>query len=252
MGEMKITIGGLEVDETLFDFVTTSLLSGSNRDEADFWVNLESLLKEFSPRMEHLLRVRDDYQSQIDDWHVRRRGNPHDHEAYTSFLTEIGYVQERPTSVQVDTKNVDPEIASIPGPQLVVPVDNARYAINAANARWGSLYDALYGTDVISEDDGAEKAGAYNPVRGAKVIAYGRSLLDQHFPLNGISHTASAGYKVINSELRVHSESEETGLIDPEQFVGFVGNPAKPDSVFLKKHGLHVEIGFYFSRPYRS
>ena len=249
MGEMKKTIGGLEVDETLFDFVTTSLLPGTNRDEADFWVNLESLLKEFSPRMEHLLRVRDDYQSQIDDWHVSRRGNPHDHEAYTSFLTEIGYVKERPTSVQVDTKNVDPEIASIPGPQLVVPVDNARYAINAANARWGSLYDALYGTDVISEDDGAEKAGAYNPVRGAKVIAYGRSLLDQHFPLNGISHTASTGYKVINSELRVHSEGEESGLIDPEQFVGFVGNPAKPDSIFLKKHGLHVEIIFNSADP---
>ena len=159
MGETKITIGALEVDAVLFDFVATSLLPGSNRNEDDFWVNLESLLKEFSPRMEHLLRVRDDYQSQIDDWHISRRGDPHDHEMYLSFLTEIGYVQDRPSSVQVDTNNVDPEIASVPGPQLVVPVDNARYAINAANARWGSLYDALYGTDVISEDQGVIYTG---------------------------------------------------------------------------------------------
>ena len=192
--------------------------------------------------MEHLLRVRDDYQSQIDDWHISRRGNPHDHEAYISFLTEIGYVQDRPLSVQVDTKNVDPEIASIPGPQLVVPVDNARYAINAANARWGSLYDALYGTDVISEDNGADKAGPYNPVRGAMVIAYAKSLLDQHFPLNGLSHTASTGYKIIDSELRVISDDEEVNLVDPEQLVGFIGKSANPDSIFLKKHGLHIEI----------
>ena len=240
MGETKITIGALEVDAVLFDFVATSLLPGSNRDEGDFWVNLESLLKEFSPRMEQLLRVRDDYQSQIDDWHIGRRGNPHDHETYLSFLTEIGYVQDRPTSVQVDTNNVDPEIASVPGPQLVVPVDNARYAINAANARWGSLYDALYGTDVISEDGGAEKSGPYNPVRGAKVIAYARSLLDQHFPLDGPSHTASTGYKVVDSELRIVTDDGNVSLVDPQQFVGFIGDSAKPDSKFLKKHGLHV------------
>ena len=249
MGETKITIGALEVDAVLFDFVATSLLPGSNRDEGDFWVNLESLLKEFSPRMEQLLRVRDDYQSQIDDWHIGRRGNPHDHEAYLSFLTEIGYVQDRPTSVQVDTNNVDPEIASVPGPQLVVPVDNARYAINAANARWGSLYDALYGTDVISEDGGAEKSGPYNPVRGAKVIAYARSLLDQHFPLDGLSHTASTGYKVVDSELRIITHDGDVSLVDPQQFVGFIGDSAKPDSIFLKKHGLHVEIVFNPSDP---
>ena len=249
MGETKIIRGALEVDQTLFDFVATSLLPGSNRNEGDFWVNLESLLKEFSPRMEHLLRVRDDYQSQIDDWHISRRGNPHDHEAYISFLTEIGYVQDRPLSVQVDTKNVDPEIASIPGPQLVVPVDNARYAINAANARWGSLYDALYGTDVISEDNGADKAGPYNPVRGAMVIAYAKSLLDQHFPLNGLSHTASTGYKIIDSELRVISDDEEVNLVDPEQLVGFTGKSANPDSIFLKKHGLHIEIVFNSADP---
>ena len=249
MGETKITIGALEVDAVLFDFVATSLLPGSNRDEGDFWVNLESLLKEFSPRMEQLLRVRDDYQSQIDDWHIGRRGNPHDHETYLSFLTEIGYVQDRPTSVQVDTNNVDPEIASVPGPQLVVPVDNARYAINAANARWGSLYDALYGTDVISEDGGAEKSGPYNPVRGAKVIAYARSLLDQHFPLDGPSHTASTGYKVVDSELRIVTDDGDVSLVDPQQFVGFIGDSAKPDSIFLKKHGLHVEIVFNPSDP---
>ena len=249
MGETKITIGALEVDAVLFDFVATSLLPGSNRDEGDFWVNLESLLKEFSPRMEQLLRVRDDYQSQIDDWHIGRRGNPHDHETYLSFLTEIGYVQDRPTSVQVDTNNVDPEIASVPGPQLVVPVDNARYAINAANARWGSLYDALYGTDVISEDGGAEKSGPYNPVRGAKVIAYARSLLDQHFPLDGPSHTASTGYKVVDSELRIVTDDGNVSLVDPQQFVGFIGDSAKPDSIFLKKHGLHVEIVFNPSDP---
>ena len=250
MGETRITTGALEIDQALFDFVATSLLPGPNLDEGDFWVNLESLLKEFGPRMEQLLRVRDDYQSQIDDWHISRRGEPHDHEAYASFLNEIGYVQDRPTSVQVDTKNVDPEIASVSGPQLVVPVDNARYAINAANARWGSLYDALYGTDVISEENGAKKAGPYNPARGAKVIAYARSLLDRHFPLNGLSHDASTGYKVIDSELRVFSDDEEVNLIDPEQFVGFIGSPAKPDSIFLKKHGLHIEIVLNSSDPF--
>ena len=249
MSEKKITIGALEVDPALFDFVATSLLPGSNRDEGDFWHNLENLLKEFSPRMEYLLRVRDDYQSQIDDWHISRRGEPHDHEAYLNFLMEIGYVQDRPSSVQLDTNNVDPEIASVPGPQLVVPVDNARYAINAANARWGSLYDALYGTDVISEDGGAEKSGPYNPVRGAKVIAYARSLLDQHFPLDGLSHTASTGYKVIDSELRIVTDDGDVRLVDPQQFVGFIGDSAKPDSIFLKKHGLHIEIVFNPSDP---
>ncbi len=244
MNEPRIVKGSLEMDTTLFDFINSSLLPGSKLDDDDFWKNLESLIKDFSPRIDHLLRIRDDYQSQLDEWHIEQRGKPHDSDEYLQFLAEIGYVQDRPESVQIQTENVDPEIASVPAPQLVVPVDNARYAINAANARWGSLYDALYGTDVISEEGGAERSGPYNAVRGAKVIAYARNLLDQHFPLDQSSHTTSTKYQVVDSELRVTTGTSETCLADPETFIGYTGDPAEPKSVFLKKHGLHIEIIF--------
>ena len=244
MNEPKIVKGSLEMDTALFDFINSSLLPGSKLDNDDFWKNLENLIKDFSPRIDHLLRIRDDYQSQLDEWHIERRGKPHDSDDYLQFLAEIGYVQDRPEAVQIQTENVDPEIASVPAPQLVVPVDNARYAINAANARWGSLYDALYGTDVISEEGGAERSGSYNAVRGAKVIAYARNLLDRHFPLDQSSHTTSTKYQVVDSELRVTTGTSETCLADPKTFIGYTGDPAEPKSVFLKKHGLHIEIIF--------
>ncbi|MEC8974581.1 MAG: malate synthase G, partial [Actinomycetota bacterium] len=240
MNEPKVVKGTMEVDATLFDFVNDSLLAGSNRNSDHFWSNLENFLSDFSPRVKRLLRIRDDFQSQIDGWHVGNRGVPHDSEEYIDFLTGIGYVKERPESVQVQTANVDPEVASIAAPQLVVPVDNARYAINAANARWGSLYDALYGTDVISEDGGAGRSGPYNPVRGAKVIAFTRDLLDRHFALAEATHTDSTDYQIIGSEVVVSTSNGETGLKDPRQFIGYTGEPSSPDSIFLSKHGLHI------------
>ena len=221
MSEPRVVKGSIEIDATLFAFVNDALLSGSNRNEDAFWNGLEKLLRDFSPRVERLLRIRDDYQSQIDEWHVNHRGASHDGEKYLRFLTEIGYVKERPESVQVQTTNVDPEIASISAPQLVVPVDNARYAINAANARWGSLYDALYGTDVISEVEGAGRSGPYNPVRGAKVIAFTRDLLDRHFPLSDGSHSATTNYQIVDSKVVVTSDDGETSLADTRQFVGW-------------------------------
>ena len=242
MSEPRVVKGSIEIDATLFAFVNDALLSGSNRNEDAFWNGLEKLLGDFSPRVERLLRIRDDYQSQIDEWHVNHRGASHDGEKYLRFLTEIGYVKERPESVQVQTTNVDPEIASISAPQLVVPVDNARYAINAANARWGSLYDALYGTDVISEVEGAGRSGPYNPVRGAKVIAFTRDLLDRHFPLSDGSHSTTTNYQIVDSKVVVTSDDGETSLADAQQFVGYTGKPANPDSIFLSKHGLHIEI----------
>ena len=242
MSEPRVVKGSIEIDATLFAFVNDALLSGSNRNEDAFWNGLEKLLRDFSPRVERLLRIRDDYQSQIDEWHVNHRGASHDGEKYLRFLTEIGYVKERPESVQVQTTNVDPEIASISAPQLVVPVDNARYAINAANARWGSLYDALYGTDVISEVEGAGRSGPYNPIRGAKVIAFTRDLLDRHFPLSDGSHSTTTNYQIVDSKVVVTSDDGETSLADAQQFVGYTGKSANPDSIFLSKHGLHIEI----------
>ena len=244
MNEPKVVKGSMEVDATLFDFVNHSLLPGSNRDAGHFWDGLENLLTDFSPRIENLLRIRDDLQSQIDEWHVENRLATHDGEKYLNFLTEIGYLKERPESVQVQTANVDPEIASVAAPQLVVPVDNARYAINAANARWGSLYDALYGTDVIGEEDGAGRSGPYNPSRGAKVISFTRDLLDRHFTLREGSHKDSTNYQIVNSEVVVTTTDGESGLNDPQQFIGYTGEASKPDSIFLSKHGLHIEILF--------
>ena len=249
MGVSKIAKGSIEIESALYHFINDAVLSGIERNEDNFWNSFEKLIREFAPRVEHLLRVRDDYQSQIDAWHIANRDADHNDQEYLQFLTNIGYIKERPESVQVLTGNVDPEIASVAGPQLVVPVDNARYAINAANARWGSLYDALYGTDVISEDDGAERSGPYNPIRGANVIAYARNLLDEHFPLAKGSHSEATKYEVKNSAAIITIGENQTNLADPEQFVGYQGSPEKPTSIFFRKHGLHIEITFDSSDP---
>jgi malate synthase len=179
-----INHGSLKVSKELDDLINKKVCIDIDLEPDNFWANFEKIIEEFTPRNKALLEKREDLQKKIDDWHLANKGKPIDKAEYKNFLKEIGYLLEEPEDFSIETKNVDPEIASIAGPQLVVPVMNARFALNAANARWGSLYDALYGTDVISEEDGAEKAGAYNPKRGAKVIEFSKKILDEKIPLS--------------------------------------------------------------------
>ncbi len=238
-----ITLGTVTVAQALHDFINEEALPGTGIEPAAFWRSLEAILTELMPVNQALLRKRDDLQARIDAWHRERRGQAFDHDAYRAFLREIGYLQPEVPDFKVGTANVDPEIATLAGPQLVVPVMNARYALNAANARWGSLYDALYGTDAISEDDGATRGGGYNPVRGAKVIAYARTLLDQVAPLAEGSHADALGYAVHDGALTVlRAEGVTTGLKTPAQFAGFQGEPSTPSAVLLRHNGLHLEI----------
>ena len=242
MSSSKVSKESLTVDSALASFIENDVLEGLDLDPNKFWSNFEQFLKEYSLLANQFLKTRDDIQSQIDQWHIDHKGRPHDQEEYESFLVDIGYILPRPDSVSVNTSNVDPEIANIAAPQLVVPIDNARYALNAANARWGSLYDALYGTDVISEDDGATRDGPYNPRRGEKVIAYSKGLLDEHFPLTSVSHTESIKYSIVTGELSVDTPEGKQLLADPSQFVGHVGDADNPSSIFLAKNNLQIEI----------
>lgn len=236
-------IGQLETARVFADFVEDELTPGSGITAAEFWAALEAIVADLGPAHAALLARRDELQAEIDAWHIANRPN-HDPEAYIEFLREIGYLQEAPDDFAITTSNVDPEITSIAGPQLVVPLDNSRYALNAANARWGSLYDALYGTDAIGAEDGAEDGGSYNPVRGAKVIAYARDFLDRHVRLASGSHTDATCYTVTDGSLSVAlaSRSGATTLADPSQFVGYTGDPEAPSTVLLRKHGLHLAI----------
>ena len=242
MNSEKITKGSLQVDSALVSFIENDVLEGLKIRKEDFWKQFEEFLKEYVPLANQFLKSRDDIQSLIDQWHLDRKGQPHDEEAYETFLKDIGYILPRPESVDVSTSNVDPEIAAVAAPQLVVPIDNARYALNAANARWGSLYDALYGTDVISEEDGATRSGPYNPKRGDKVITYTRALLDKHFPLDNASHNNSLKYSVVDEALVVATPDGEAKLENEEQFIGYTANKENPNSVFLSKNNLHIEI----------
>ena len=242
MNSEKITKGSLQVDSALVSFIENDVLEGLKIRKEDFWKQFEEFLKEYVPLANQFLKSRDDIQSLIDQWHLDRKGQPHDEEAYETFLKDIGYILPRPESVDVSTSNVDPEIAAVAAPQLVVPIDNARYALNAANARWGSLYDALYGTDVISEEDGATRSGPYNPKRGDKVITYTRALLDKHFPLDNASHNNSLKYSVVDEALVVATPEGEAKLENEEQFIGYAGDKENPSSVFLSKNNLHIEI----------
>lgn len=243
MSLSNTTKGSLQVNNELVDFLESDVLAGLGLSADEFWKKFEVFLKEYKPQVESFLQKRDDFQSQIDQWHVDKKNMPHDQAAYEAFLSDIGYLCPKPDSVSVNTANVDPEIASIAAPQLVVPVDNARYALNAANARWGSLYDALYGTDVIDESDGATRSGPYNPIRGNKVINYTRNLLDTHFPLTSDSHKNSSSYSIAEG-LIVTTTSGNQMLSDPSQFIGYTGSLEEPSSVFLSKNGLHIEIIF--------
>ena len=240
----------LQVDVDLARFIDTEVLPGTGVAADAFWAGFSKLAHELAPMNRALLAERDRLQSELDAWHEAHPGPITDMPGYRAFLTRIGYLVEPPAQVQTTTANVDAELAVQAGPQLVVPILNARYALNAANARWGSLYDALYGTDAIPETDGATREGAYNPVRGAKVIAFARQVLDQAAPPAAGSHADSTGYRVEGGQLVVTLASgATTGLQDPAAFAGYQGSPQAPSSVLLVHHGLHLDIRIDRSTP---
>ncbi|NNV06444.1 malate synthase G [Geobacillus sp. C56-T2] len=237
-----VQTGTIQVAKVLYDFVNEELLPNSGVDQDKFWRDFGALIADLTPRNKALLARRDEIQNQLNEWHKAHRGR-FDFNEYKSFLTDIGYLEPEVEDFEITTDNVDDEIAVQAGPQLVVPLTNARYALNAANARWGSLYDALYGTDAISEEDGAERGSSYNPVRGAKVIAYGRQFLDEAVPLAQYSHKDAVQYAIVDGQLVVTIEGgATTGLKEREKFVGFQGEPQRPTAVLLKNNGLHIEI----------
>ncbi|MBV9352760.1 MAG: malate synthase G [Mycobacterium sp.] len=240
----RVSVGNLRVARVLYDFVNNEALPGTDIDPDSFWAGVDKVVTDLTPRNQELLTRRDELQAQIDRWHRQRIIAPHEPEAYREFLTEIGYLQPEPDDFTITTSGVDPEITTTAGPQLVVPVTNARFALNAANARWGSLYDALYGTDVIPEADGAEQGTGYNKVRGDKVIAYARKFLDDAVPLSSGSYTDATGFKVDDGQLLVELQGDElsSGLADLDQFAGYTGEAESPTSVLLVNHGLHIEI----------
>lgn len=238
----RIAVGALRVAPVLHAFVRDEGLPGSGIDEAAFWSGVEAILAAFAPRNRALLARREELQGLLDAWHTAHPGPVRDQAGYLAMLHEIGYLVDEPEDFEIDPGEVDVEVALQAGPQLVVPVLNARFAANAANARWGSLYDALYGTDVIGEEDGRERGPSYNPRRGAAVIARARAFLDAHFPLAVGSHADATGYAVSGDVLVVAVGGGSTGLAEPTQYVGHRGDPAAPDGVLLQHHGLHVEI----------
>ena len=243
----RVTVGNLRIAQTLYDFINNEALPGTDIDPDTFWSGVDKVVADLTPKNQELLAHRDELQAQIDKWHRHRVIEPLDPEAYKQFLTEIGYLQPEPDDFTITTSGVDDEITTMAGPQLVVPVLNARFALNAANARWGSLYDALYGTDVIPEDDGAEPAagsgGEYNPVRGDKVIAYARNFLDEAVPLESGSWADATGLSLDDGVLQVGTADGSVGLASPEKFVGYTGELGSPDwSVLLVNNGLHIEI----------
>jgi malate synthase len=237
----RVQVGGLSVAEPLHRFITEEALPDSGVTPSAFWAGADALIHDLAPRTRELLARRDELQAQIDEFHRSRPGAP-DPEEYTSFLREIGYLVEEPEEVQATTSGVDTEVTEQAGPQLVVPLLNARFATNAANARWGSLYDALYGTDVIPETGELARGSSYNHARGAEVIARGRALLDEHFPLEGGSHADATAYAVDPEGLIVQVKDQTVRLASPDQLVGYRGAPETPEAVVLVHHGLHVEI----------
>jgi malate synthase len=248
----RVATGNLRVAKVLYDFINNEALPGTDIDPDSFWAGVDKVVADLGPQNQDLLARRDQLQAQIDKWHRQRVIEPIDQDAYRQFLEEIGYLQPEPADFAVTTANVDAEITSTAGPQLVVPILNARFVLNAANARWGSLYDALYGTDVIPETDGAEQGDSYNPVRGDKVIAYARKFLDDAAPLESGSWVDITGLSLEDGQLHVavrtrgaesDSGDKTVGLADPEKFVGYTGELGSPSwSVLLANHGLHIEI----------
>lgn len=234
---------GLQVATPLYQFIESKVLPGTGIQSADFWKGFSEIVTDLSPINEALLAKRDRLQADLDRWHQANPGPIKNMPAYRKHLQEIGYLDQVPGKVVGSTQNVDDELALQAGPQLVVPVLNARYALNAANARWGSLYDALYGTDVIPEEDGATKSGSYNPIRGAKVVAYARNFLDQAAPLAYGSHRDSVHYGVDGNSLKVTlKDGSITGLVNERQFIGFQGEASEPTSILLRNNGIHIDI----------
>src|SRR6476659_132483 len=227
----RVNVGNLRVAQVLYDFITNEALPGTDIDPDSFWAGVDKVVTDLGPQNRDLLARRDDLQAQIDKYHRQHVIEPLDPDGYKQFLTEIGYLQPEPDDFTITTAGVDDEITSTAGPQLVVPILNARFALNAANARWGSLYDALYGTDVISDEDGAEKGTSYNRVRGDKVIAYARKFLDEAVPLESGSWSDVTAITVADGRLSVALGDDATGPADAAAFVGYLGEPDAPTSV---------------------
>jgi malate synthase len=250
MTTTRTPVGRLQVATTLFRFIEDRVLPGSGVSSADFWRGFDALVHELAPKNAALLAERERLQAELDAWHRAHPGPITDRRGYRAHLEKIGYLVPVPRKVRATTAHVDAEIAEQAGPQLVVPITNARYALNAANARWGSLYDALYGTDALPESDGAARGAAYNPVRGAKVIEYARYVLDRTAPLKHGSHVDATGYRVEGGKLVVALKGGATsGLEDPRQFVGYQGAAAAPGAVLFRHHGLHLDLRIDRSTP---
>lgn len=244
-----VKVGNLQVASVLYQFINSEVLPDSGLTREHFWFDFNTLIHDLAPKNKALLAKREEIQRLINEWHKENKAN-FKLDRYQSFLEEIGYLEPQVEDFQITTQGVDNEIAWQSGPQLVVPVNNARYALNAANARWGSLYDALYGTDAIGDEGGAERTAAYNPIRGGKVIAYARGVLDQAAPLTGYSHHDAVHYSIVGGQLSVSlSNGETTGLQDGSKLVGYQGVPEDPSAILLKNNGLHVEIQIDRSHP---
>lgn len=245
--------GSLQVSKKLDDLINEKVCNGINIEPNSFWNNFEKIINDFTPKNKELLQKREDLQSKIDQWHIDNKNSDFDKAAYKSFLEEIGYLVKESGDFSIETENVDPEIASIAGPQLVVPVMNARFALNAANARWGSLYDALYGTDVISEEGGAERGGAYNPTRGDKVIDFSKTFLDENLPLSNGSYKDITAFQIKDGSLQITlGDQTQATLQDESKFIGFVGSSENPTGILLKNNLLHLEIQIDRNHPIGS
>ena len=239
----RVQVSGLQVARSIYDLVKQDIIPGTGVNMDAFWQSFASIIADLAPKNRELLAKRDHLQTQIDQWHQERAGQNVNQAEYKAFLQDIGYLVSEGDDFAITTSNVDPEITSQAGPQLVVPVMNARFALNAANARWGSLYDALYGTDVLPETDGAEKTAGYNPVRGAKAIEYGRNLLDQAAPLAQGSHRDATQYSIVDGALQVQlGDDLQVGLAEPSKFSGYQGSPENPDSILIVNNRLHLEV----------
>ena len=237
-----IKVGKLQVDSVLYEFINQEAIHESGLTSDQFWADLEVLVRDLAPENKRLLTERDELQRKIDIWH-KENADTFEFDKYKLFMKEIGYLEPEVEDYQITTEKVDDEITLQAGPQLVVPVNNARYALNAANARWGSLYDALYGTNAISNEDGAEPQMTYNPIRGERVIQFGKEFLDQVAPLNALSHKDAVNYEIVDGQLAVTlNNGETTRLMTASKFIGYQGLPEKPKAILLKNNNLHFEI----------